>query len=383
MKRPSDDVDLRLRSGDHLSFNPDSHDHNFPHFRKPTIVGSFSVDCHRSFLHDRSQLKFYRPRPLATPLDLDLNEGMASVVRKNEEECKEEGLKMMLKWILQNPKRFLVNQGPLKDLSTDFVCFRGLLTNLMCSPYENREGWEFTAVKWKNTIYLRKEETSEQKNRRLNATKREKTMCSWGYKFEQLMMSDTPQLEKPNTKEPVVEPEEFCCVYRTRLGPHSLVYGAEMDGLVVSDRLKKSHLDADLNLERFVELKTSRMIEHRGHERTLHRFKMIKWWSQSFVVGIGSVVCGFRDDDGVVRGIEEFSLRDMPELGKEHWKGNVCMNFLQEALSMVKAVMAEEVGEMEMVRFSWAPKVGMVVEKLGEKTQDVLPEWYLNSVFQS
>ena len=33
----------------------------------------------------------------------------------------------------------------------------------------------------------------------------------------------------PNV-EPVNENEEFCCVFRSRLGGHSIVYGAEMDG---------------------------------------------------------------------------------------------------------------------------------------------------------
>lgn len=59
------------------------------------------------------------------------------------------------------------------------------------------------------------------------------------------------------------ENEEFCCMFRTRLGNHSILYGAEMDGLVVTDKIRKEfgsgnfeHLD--LNKETFVELKTSR-----------------------------------------------------------------------------------------------------------------------------
>ena len=69
---------------------------------------------------------------------------------------------------------------------------------------------------------------------------------------------------------PVIESEEFCCMFRTRLGAHSIVYGAEMDGLEVSDGLKLRHgpnasADGiDLNCETFVELKTSRIVEHPG-----------------------------------------------------------------------------------------------------------------------
>ena len=111
-------------------------------------------------------------------------------------------------------------------------------------------------------------------------------MQSWGYKFEQCMMSDTvngqPGVQsnaEPLHKSalrislfldpipPVIESEEFCCMFRTRLGAHSIVYGAEMDGLEVNDRLNGLTGDVDgidLNGETFVELKTSRIVEHPG-----------------------------------------------------------------------------------------------------------------------
>ena len=74
-----------------------------------------------------------------------------------------------------------------------------------------------------------------------------------------------------------------------------------MDGLVpgfkTSDGSKAS---IDMSASSFVELKTSRLVEHPGQARTLKRFKMVKWWSQSYAVGIAEVVAGMRDDDGRV-----------------------------------------------------------------------------------
>ena len=32
----------------------------------------------------------------------------------------------------------------------------------------------------------------------------------------------------------------------------------------------------------------------------------MKWWAQSFLVGIPKIVCGFRDDDGVVKNVQHF-----------------------------------------------------------------------------
>ena len=46
----------------------------------------------------------------------------------------------------------IIHQGIVKK-----VCYRGLLTTLLCSPYEGKEGWEVTAAKWRGTLYLRQQ----------------------------------------------------------------------------------------------------------------------------------------------------------------------------------------------------------------------------------
>ena len=43
------------------------------------------------------------------------------------------------------------------------------------------------------------------------------------------------------------------------------------------------------------------------------RFKLLKWWAQSFLIGISKIVCGFRDDAGVVRQIQEFDTMALPK----------------------------------------------------------------------
>jgi len=366
----------------------------FPQFRKPQIIGSFSVDANREFVDDRSQLKFFNPpNNRETRVRLDLNRGLDEVVRKDEDKCKEERLSMMLKWITINKERFAVGgdkssgrKKEINSLNTDFVCFRGLLTQLMCTPYENREGWRVLAVRHRGTIYLHKDETEEAKRQRLQASDRLKAMQSWGYKFEQCMMSDTVN-GQPDPSPPVVESEEFCCMFRTRLGAHSIVYGAEMDGLEVNDRLNGLTGDVDgidLNGETFVELKTSRIVEHPGQERTLKKFKQIKWWCQSFLVGVPTIVCGFRDDDGIVEKVVQYSVNDLPKSCSEHWQPNVCMAFLDAALAHIKTEMSQ-VNEDVAVSFNWDPR-GMQISKRIENQHScdiLLPKWYKSDVFES
>lgn len=43
---------------------------------------------------------------------------------------------------------------------------------------------------------------------------------------------------------------------------------------------------------------------------------MIKWWAQSFLVGIPEIVCGYRDDAGVVHRLESLQTQKLPDIAK-------------------------------------------------------------------
>ena len=43
------------------------------------------------------------------------------------------------------------------------------------------------------------------------------------------------------------------------------------------------------------------------------RFKLLKWWVQSFLIGVPKIVCGFRDDSGIVQKLETFRTLDIPK----------------------------------------------------------------------
>ena len=69
-------------------------------------------------------------------------------------------------------------------------------------------------------------------------------------------------------------------MFRSRLGCHSVVYGAEMDGFRTrAERADEDNRDMlDLNLDgTFVELKTSRVIDNKRLQNTFAEFKTLKW----------------------------------------------------------------------------------------------------------
>ena len=77
----------------------------------------------------------------------------------------------------------------LFSLNTDFVCWRGLMTRLLCTPYENRDSWKIAVTKFKNTLFMCEFETEQKVQHQSRMSAREKEMTYWGYKFEQYLTS--------------------------------------------------------------------------------------------------------------------------------------------------------------------------------------------------
>jgi RAT1-interacting protein len=59
--------------------------------------------------------------------------------------------------------------------------------------------------------------------------------------------------------------------------------------------------------------------------------KLLKFWAQSFLLGVPRIVVGFRDQEGIVRRLEEVETAKIPSTvkksGRGTWDGNICINF--------------------------------------------------------
>lgn len=66
----------------------------------------------------------------------------------------------------------------------DFVCWRGLLTKLLCTPYEKLEGWKIAVCRFRGTLYMCEFDTEEKLQDDRFDDKRQQEMCYWGFKFE-------------------------------------------------------------------------------------------------------------------------------------------------------------------------------------------------------
>ena len=346
-------------------------DGNFPVFQLPKLIGSFSLDNRRKYHNDNSELRYISLPGNGTEttwkVHFDLTVGVENAIEKDSDAIKNHMLDDLLTWIVQERKlknpMFVDGQSPQQRVrGIDFVCFRGLLTLIIATPYESRakdKSWKLVATRYQNIIYLWqiKEEDDERRSFRHNPLQHQ--MSIWGFKFEQYLcaglfiqmtvfdrhyngfLTDSENSE-PDPKQQLDTNAEFCCVLKTRLGNHHLLYGAEIDAV------KKNCRPPWNNLQDFVELKTNRFIENERQQGNFKRsfsffgflfkivtyfygtsrFKLLKWWAQSFLVGIPTVVCGYRNDRGIVSKLESIPVKNMPSMAKVSHFCITCYNYL-------------------------------------------------------
>ena len=151
-----------------------------------------------------------------------------------------------------------------------------------------------------------------------------------GYKFETLSLipdqwdSISRELIESREDMGVNNYAQYCSVVKTEIGKAKLVIGGEVDALW---DCKPQIKDAPIN---WIELKTSAEIKN---ERDMLKYerKLLKFWIQSFLLGVPKIIVGFRTKTGILQRLEELETKNIPSMvkrrGKGTWDGNICINF--------------------------------------------------------
>jgi RAT1-interacting protein len=74
--------------------------------------------------------------------------------------------------------------------------------------------------------------------------------------------------------------------------------------------------------------------------------KLLKFWLQSFLLGVPKIIVGFRDQEGILRRIEELETAGIPGIVKRRggWDGNVAVNF---GAAVLECEFVGEIGRRE------------------------------------
>lgn len=201
-------------------------------------------------------------------------------------------------------------------VKADIITFRGIMTQLLILPYEQRNHIDLNLIYFDGHIFIQQDKKAKKMHERAPSVEQQRLMYS-GYKFESVATVPKPLNEvsratiEKRSKKIVNNVEQYCSVVRTGIGKTRIVLGGEVD--CVWD-----YKPVDSNpLPHYVELKTSSQISEPGQSVTFEK-KLFKTWAQCFLLGITRVIYGFRDQNLTLRAVEEYKTEEIPVLLKSN-----------------------------------------------------------------
>ncbi|KAK1819672.1 decapping endonuclease targeting mRNA [Friedmanniomyces endolithicus] len=156
-------------------------------------------------------------------------------------------------------------------------------------------------------------------------------MQYWGYKFEcistlQAPWADTTRADIESRETLIVSNNpQYCSMVRTGIGATSLVLAGEVDCVLGE---KKERPDQPIP---WIELKTSAEPGNLSNLRDAVKYerKLLRYWAQSFLLGVPKIMVGYRTPDGFLTRIAELETQRIPaqvKRGAHTWDGNLCIN---------------------------------------------------------
>lgn len=97
-------------------------------------------------------------------------------------------------------------------------------------------------------------------------------------------------------------------MFHSRLNQKQILFGAEIDGVANNYPLSADTFCTDA---KFVEVKTHRHITTEGHDNIFKK-KALRWYCQSYLVGIEDLYVGFRNQSGIVGNIAVYKVPGLP-----------------------------------------------------------------------
>lgn len=222
----------------------------------------------------------------------------------------------------------------------------------MTAPFSNLDSWEMNATRFDGTIFV--EENREHKLRTREeqyqappgrGAMSQDLMSYWGYKFETLATLPRHWCHCSRTEidgrdaEQVSNYAQYCSVVRTGFGSTKVILGGEVDAV---NGTKPDEMGVPVD---WIELKTTAELINEREETKFER-KLLKFWAQSFLLGVPRIVVGFRDQQGWLRRVERIDTQGIPEKvarsGRRLWDGQTCINFTAAFLDWLKQTIVSD-----------------------------------------
>ena len=127
----------------------------------------------------------------------------------------------------------------------------------------------------------------------------------------------------------------------------------------------------------YLELKTSRELITPRAIATFEQHKLLKFWAQSFLLGVPKIIVGFRSERNTLASTQTLETMKIPaqvrERGTNMWDGNICINFTAKFLEFLRETVVED--GVYGIKFV---KGGQNVEVYKNEGKSFLTEEYVN-----
>lgn len=259
------------------------------------------------FIDDDRNLKYYYLPDASLESRLDLAAGVKKMKDKTfADPCTLHGL---LRAIQKNEQR------KQKKVKADIITFRGVIRKLVSSAFDSPSfnPVDLRIVSFDGHLFIKDVFSQEEGKLKENDQK----ACYSGHKFESLATLNQPllyvtrEILEKRHKRIVNTGEEFISVVRTGVGNTKLILGAEVDCIF---DFKEDGKD---NLKHYAELKCTAVVSNAAQAKKFER-KIFKTWLQCFLVGIPRIIYGFRDENFILKTVEEFSTDEVPLILKSN-----------------------------------------------------------------
>lgn len=354
-----------------------------PAFQRPSQLITFSYSPSRVLQFDDSALRYF----VNPPHGADLNHGYKSWTRRPEERGRIDGL--LSAW--SRFKKNLSGQNP----EIGVISWRGVITKILTAPYEERDAWELNVMCVDGTMYFEEHLSDARLKEKSDLEPRQLLQSYYGYSFESYCTSSTPNERNQHASGSssgtsgavgwggdVDTNVQWCSVVKTKLGDTRIIIGGEVDCV------RGGYTG---NTDNFVELKTSLSIRGAQDEARFEK-KLLKFYFQSFLLGVPEIFVGFRKPSGYLTTTQVFQTVQIPRLvrGKPGaWDPNVCLAWGDQFITfLTNTVRGGSRGNVWRIKFT--PKIGVSVVLLddadvrdvegGERRVGFLPRWYWEEI---
>lgn len=289
--------------------------------KQPVELTSYSRNDKGEIKLDDSELKYYYlpDSDVSTPGGIDLASGIKEFKQSGSLGTEFEGLLLSI-------EDYEKNKNGGKKIDSNLITWRGLLRKIMTLPFSRNEELEYNIIVFDGQIMMVEDlEFSQNLKLKEEAEMDEfkRKLIYSGYKFEQTTTLSKPwalstrnEIEK-RRKIPVKNNiPQYTTVVSTGIGGIKLTIGAEVD-CVWNYKPNLEEGDKENPLNHYVELKTNSII---NHPKSLFAFenKLFRTWAQCFLVGIPKIIVGFRDENMILRSVEEYETEKIPILIKNN-----------------------------------------------------------------